>query len=79
MSTSVINNGIARPEPRSFDVNQIGDEMVSFYREHGFAIIRDAIEPAKIDRVNREALLLCRGPPGELHGYTPPAAEARPR
>ena len=75
-SLSHTATGATMTKTPSFSVDQIGDELVEFYREHGYVIIRDALGRTEIDAIHPETLSLCRGEFGEVHGYTPPPAEA---
>lgn len=42
------------------------DQFAEHVREHGFAILRDALSPTEVARVNGDAIRLCRGDYGAI-------------
>jgi phytanoyl-CoA hydroxylase len=45
-----------------------GPAFVNHFREHGFALLWDALDPDEVAEINADALRLCRGDLGEI-GY----------
>ncbi|MFF3030941.1 phytanoyl-CoA dioxygenase family protein [Streptomyces rubiginosohelvolus] len=43
-----------------------GPDMFEYFREHGFAVLGDALSPAEVAEVNRDAERLCRGEYGRI-------------
>jgi ectoine hydroxylase-related dioxygenase (phytanoyl-CoA dioxygenase family) len=46
-------------------------DKLAFYRENGFLVIEDAVDPDTLDRLIRETVALCRGERGPIQGVTP--------
>ncbi len=44
---------------------------VEFYQENGYLIVPDALAPAEVDELRREATRICRGEAGDIRGVTP--------
>jgi phytanoyl-CoA hydroxylase len=45
-------------------------ELVAFFQENGFALLRDALSPDEVAEINNEALRLCRGDLGAVADTT---------
>ncbi len=46
-------------------------DKVAFYRENGFIVIEDAVDPDTLRGLIRETVALCRGERGPIQGVTP--------
>lgn len=46
-------------------------DKVAFYRENGFCVIENAVDPAMLQALIRETVALCRGERGPIQGVTP--------
>lgn len=46
-------------------------DKVAFYRENGFIVIEDAVDPDTLRSLIRETVALCRGERGPIQGVTP--------
>jgi len=44
------------------------DQAAAFYREHGFAVLDQAVSRAEVDSINTEAARICRNPDGTING-----------
>jgi hypothetical protein len=47
------------------------DEAVQFYRDNGFLVLEDALDPDEIAGINHDAAKICRGDYGDFKGAIP--------
>mgnify|MGYP006280648963 CR=1 FL=1 len=59
-----------------FESANLGPESTEFYREHGYLVVRDALDRSEIEEIRGESLAISRGLRGEIHHYDPPAQSA---
>jgi len=50
----------------------ISEEAVTFFQDNGFLVVEGAIDAAQVQRLNDEALAICRGEYGEYAGWVGP-------
>ena len=66
----------ATSSPRGFVDAKSSDFMddgaVSFYREQGFLVVENALEPQEVQRLRDDATAICRGSYGEYSGWQGP-------
>ncbi|MGH3490409.1 MAG: phytanoyl-CoA dioxygenase family protein [Actinopolymorphaceae bacterium] len=49
----------------------VSDALIEQVREDGFGVLAGALSPAEVAEINAEAVRLCRGDLGEIHGVEP--------
>ncbi len=63
--TSVLQNQATTPAGLVL-FDEAGPALVEHYREHGFALLRNALSADEVAEINADALRLCRGDFGEI-------------
>jgi len=56
---------------------KLGDPGIAeFYKENGFVVLEDGLNPDEIDALNRETAAICRGDRGDVRGVDPALSSA---
>jgi ectoine hydroxylase-related dioxygenase (phytanoyl-CoA dioxygenase family) len=68
----ILSRAADAPFPR-FDRVAVDDAAAACFRENGFMVVNDALTPAEIAELRREAVKICRGEYGAMRNFVPPA------
>ncbi len=80
MSTPVAHDpqleALAEGEPNFIEEPTVDENgsLAGFYRENGYLVVPDVLNPDEIEELNAETLSICRGERGKVRGLQPALA-----